>query len=102
MYFLFQTFVMLLESGNEEKYSFQEITDTMAYIEKCVEICWFLVLQTPPLYIGFTNLSAPNNDIDKGKYEVVGKGSKVDYVTWPPLQAWKDGDILLKGFVQAK
>lgn len=75
----------------------------MPYIEKCVELCWFIQTQTPPVHIDFTDLNNIDIAIDKTKYDIIsGKGKTIDCVVWPPLYKTKGGCLLAKGHVLAK
>ncbi|KAH3834030.1 hypothetical protein DPMN_107348 [Dreissena polymorpha] len=95
-------FVTKLESS-QEKYSLEELTGCMAYIERSVELCWYMCLQTPPMHIGFADNDKQDIAVDKTKYEIgSGKGTKVDFVLWPPLYDEKDGNIVMKGVIQTK
>ncbi|WAR09197.1 hypothetical protein MAR_019155 [Mya arenaria] len=91
-------FVTKLESSGGT-YSMDELTGCMAFIEHCVELCWY----TPPLVIGFSDNMKQDIAVDKTKYEIAsGKGAKVDFVLWPPLYGQKDGDVISKGVIQTK
>ncbi|XP_052808188.1 uncharacterized protein LOC128237043 [Mya arenaria] len=95
-------FVTKLESSGDT-YSMDELTGCMAFIEQCVELCWYMCMQTPPLFIGFSDNMKQDIAVDKTKYEIAsGKGAKVDFVLWPPLYGQKDGDVISKGVIQTK
>lgn len=90
-----------LESEKRERYSFEELTGCMPYIENCVELCWFIVLQTPPMHIDMTDCTG---DVDRDKFNLCDgcTRTKVDYLLWPALYREKDGNIVAKGIVQTK
>ncbi|XP_045206784.2 ELKS/Rab6-interacting/CAST family member 1-like [Mercenaria mercenaria] len=101
--FVKNSFVTKLESANGETYTFDELTVCMPYIERCIEICWFLNLQTPPMHIGFEDNALQDIAVDKAKYEITsGKGAKVDIVMWPPLYRAKEGLLMSKGCIKTK
>ena len=69
------------------------------FYEKCIELCWYMVIQDPAMYLD-EDIS-PGTVIDKNAYrEFTKKGEKVEYVVWPALYLHKDGPLLYKGVVQ--
>ncbi|KAL4230767.1 hypothetical protein ACF0H5_011142 [Mactra antiquata] len=101
--FVKNSFITRLESANGESYTFDELTACMSYIERCVELCWYMSVQVPAMYIGFNDNTKQDIAVDKSKYEISsGKGAKVDFVMWPPLYRYKDGPLLCKGCIKTK
>lgn len=100
---MLQAFVTTLEDEEPGRYSLEELTECMPYIEKCVELCWFMQAQTPPVYIDFDDLNKQDFEMDKTKYDSTsGKGKTVDCVLWPPLYRTKGDSLLSKGHVITK
>lgn len=69
------------------------------YVNKCVEVCWLMNTQRPPLI-----LAEPlqvGQTIDTFQYKEFTKhGDTVSFVVWLPLLIEKDGAVLTKGVVQ--
>ena len=69
------------------------------YVNKCVEICWLMNTQSPPLVLA-EPLHA-GQTIDTFQYKEFTKhGDTVSFVVWLPLLIEKDGAVLSKGVVQ--
>lgn len=70
------------------------------FFEKCINLCWCMVIQDPIMYLDED--IKQGTPIDKNTYkEFVKSGNKVKYVVWPALFLHKDGPLLYKGIVQA-
>lgn len=70
------------------------------FFEKCIKLCWCMVIQDPIMYLDED--IKPGTSIDKNTYkEFVKSGNKVKYVVWPALFLHQDGPLLYKGIVQA-
>lgn len=71
------------------------------FYEKCVELCWYMAIQDPVMYLDEN--TSPGTEIDKNTYrEFTKSGEKVMYVVWPALYLHEDGPVLYKGVVQVK
>ena len=93
-------FVSHLETDESSTYSLDELTGCMPYIEKCVELCWFMHAQTPAMYLTFDDVGRSDIGMDHSKYDSAsGKVKGVEFVLWPPLFRSKDGDLMSKGIV---
>uniref|UniRef100_A0A8W8KVZ5 Mitochondria-eating protein C-terminal domain-containing protein n=1 Tax=Magallana gigas TaxID=29159 RepID=A0A8W8KVZ5_MAGGI len=69
------------------------------YIEKCVELCWMMRIQDPPIYMEADY--QPNSPFDSNKMQSYTKAGKlVHFVVWPTFFFHKDGPLLAKGVVQ--
>lgn len=103
MEIFFQTLISQLENGADNRYTLQEISDCLPFIEKCVELCWFCVLQTPPIVVDTEFDSYKDREFDKIRYDPYSSdGKKIDVVVWPALYFENDGTVLAKGFAKAK
>lgn len=72
-----------------------------AYVEKCAELCWYMVFPIPPLFID--SGGRPNGIFDKNKYRFYQtSGTKYSFVVWPALYLYEDGNILAKGIAEAR
>ncbi|XP_071127875.1 uncharacterized protein [Mytilus edulis] len=71
----------------------------LAYIENCVNLCYYVAVQDPPMVIDFV----PGQMFDKQSWkEYTRSGTEVGYVVWPALYLYKGGPIMAKGVVQPK
>eukprot|EP00105_Crassostrea_gigas_P020165 XP_011438886.1 PREDICTED: uncharacterized protein LOC105336327 [Crassostrea gigas] len=71
------------------------------YIEKCVELCWMMRIQDPPIYMEADY--QPNSPFDSNKMRSYTKAGKlVHFVVWPTFFFHKDGPLLAKGVVQGR
>ncbi|XP_076071716.1 uncharacterized protein LOC143043183 [Mytilus galloprovincialis] len=72
----------------------------LTFFEKCVTVCWLMVVQDPEMYIA-DNLR-PGMKFNKEHYrEYTKSGPKVDYSVWPALYLHKNGPLMIKGVAQA-
>lgn len=97
------TLINLLEDSVQTRYTLQEISDCLPFIEKCVELCWFFVLQTPPIVIDLEFDSYKDKAFDKDRFDPFSSaGEKIDFVVWPALYYENNGGIIAKGVAKAK
>ncbi|VDI74532.1 Hypothetical predicted protein, partial [Mytilus galloprovincialis] len=102
---LYQNKSLCKNAIDDWKYKFKNINVmqlllTSEFFEKCVHLCWSMVIQDPKMYLD-EDLT-PNTPFDKNTYkEFVRSGDRVAYVVWPALFLHKDGPLLFKGVVQA-
>ena len=73
------------------------------YFKNCVEICWYFVIQDPPMYV--EHVSLKGTKIDKDTHKVFTKsGDIVKYHVWPALylhhQDGNNSPLMGKGVVQ--
>jgi hypothetical protein len=67
--------------------------------QKCVAICWFMVVQDPEMYIDGD--LHPGIQLDRDVYrEYTRSGKRVAFSVWPALYLHKDGPLLTKGVAQ--
>eukprot|EP00105_Crassostrea_gigas_P046404 XP_019930552.1 PREDICTED: uncharacterized protein LOC105347472 isoform X1 [Crassostrea gigas] len=72
----------------------------ISYVQKCVELCWFMNVQDPPM-----ELVAPKEgeDVDKNLFSHHGrKGKKVQTCVWAALLLHKEGPVVCKGYILPK
>ena len=70
-----------------------------AYYQKCVELCWLMVVQDPPVVM----LSEVNKEatFDRNVWkEYTRSGHTVEYIVWPALLLRDSGPVLAKGVIQ--
>ncbi|VDI57719.1 Hypothetical predicted protein [Mytilus galloprovincialis] len=84
---------------NKNENVMQIFTHSM-FFEKCVYLCWCMVIQDPVLHLDDDEVL--NTQIDKNTYEEFDKsGDSAAYVVWPALFLHKGGPLLCKGVVKA-
>ncbi|XP_052796656.1 myosin-11-like isoform X1 [Mya arenaria] len=72
------------------------------YVERCVKICWLMVVQDPPLYID-SNVNTGGERFQTNVYKAyMVNGQYVDFVVWPVLYLHEKGNILCKGVAQGR
>lgn len=66
---------------------------------KCLELCWFMNLQIPPMCVDFE--TKPGDAFRSNLYrEYVTPGKTVAFVVWPALFLYDGGGVLCKGVAE--
>ncbi|XP_061164990.1 uncharacterized protein LOC133173941 [Saccostrea echinata] len=69
------------------------------YVNKCIELCWMMRIQDPPIYM--ETEYPTNSEFDSNKMRSYTKAGKfIHFVVWPTFFLHKDGPLLAKGVVQ--
>ncbi|MDP0588199.1 MAG: hypothetical protein QS748_02950 [Candidatus Endonucleobacter bathymodioli] len=69
------------------------------YIQKSINICTNMLIQTPPLTFG--EIPKKGTDLNKDHYkEFTCSGTKISYMVFPALHLHKNGPLITKGVVQ--
>ncbi|KAK3100161.1 hypothetical protein FSP39_015579 [Pinctada imbricata] len=71
------------------------------YIKECIELCWLMAVQDPPLHIEWEYQEGDKFDPAKMR-SYTHSGDMIDYVVWPVLYLYENGPLLAKGVVQGK
>ena len=72
------------------------------YVEKCVELCWLMAIQSPPVAIDDNVEKYKKQRFDDRRFKpYTKKGQVIDYVVWPMLSI-SGGGMLGKGVAQCK
>ena len=71
------------------------------YIKECIELCWLMAVQDPPLHMEWEYQEGDKFDPSKMR-SYTHSGDLIDYVVWPMLYLYEDGPLLAKGVVQGK
>ena len=76
------------------------LEETKTYYEKCVEVCWPMVLHDPPVRM---ETKVPQGvKIDPSKYRLYGgNGDILEYLVWPALMV-EGGGFIAKGVAKPK
>ncbi|XP_061183570.1 uncharacterized protein LOC133191854 [Saccostrea echinata] len=71
------------------------------YVERCIQLCWMMAIQDPPMHLDFG--PSANSEADKNVYRMYTKqGDKVDFVVWPAVFLHNQGPLVQKGVLQPK
>ncbi|KAL3878448.1 hypothetical protein ACJMK2_030798 [Sinanodonta woodiana] len=69
------------------------------YIDRCTEVCWYMSVQDPQLFMDGSK--SPDEIFDSNKHtEYTKKGTYEEFVVWPALYLYKGGPMLSKGVAQ--
>ncbi|XP_053399682.1 uncharacterized protein LOC128557084 [Mercenaria mercenaria] len=70
------------------------------YLQKCLELCWLMAIQDPPVHLKCDGCKK-GELFDKNMYkEYTQAGPLIKYTVWPAVFLEKDGALLCKGVVQ--
>ncbi|XP_021352156.1 uncharacterized protein LOC110449540 isoform X2 [Mizuhopecten yessoensis] len=70
------------------------------YISSCIQICWDMLLQKPPMFLDFNMTRGCKINPEVCDF-YANQGSVVEFVVWPVLYRHFGGPVLNKGIVQA-
>ena len=69
----------------------------LSYVTKCVELCWYMCMQDPPMELAVPKKGAT---MDKNLFSFHGrKGRVVNCCVWAALLLHKDGPLVCKGYI---
>ncbi|XP_062613486.1 uncharacterized protein LOC134275231 isoform X1 [Saccostrea cucullata] len=69
----------------------------VTYVSKCVELCWYMCMQDPPMELVFPQ---KGDTMDKNLFSHHGrKGKVVDICVWAALLLHREGPVVCKGYV---
>ncbi|XP_062610715.1 uncharacterized protein LOC134272507 [Saccostrea cucullata] len=70
------------------------------YARKCMELCWYMAVQSPPMVIiSAVQCKGPFDEKYYSRYTATG--DLIDYVVWPCTLLHENGPVLAKGVAQA-
>lgn len=76
------------------------LRDFEAYLTRCVDTCWFMCIQDPPLYI---DIAEKGKAVDTKLFNLNKLGGDiVDVCVWPVLLLGDTSGIVCKGQVLTK
>ncbi|XP_061184511.1 reticulocyte-binding protein homolog 2a-like [Saccostrea echinata] len=71
------------------------------YMERCVQLCWMMSIQDPPMMLDFG--PAQDEEVDKNIFRMYTKqGDRVDFIVWPAVFLHENGPLVQKGVLQPK
>ncbi|XP_033742196.1 uncharacterized protein LOC117328768 [Pecten maximus] len=88
-------------ASNEAFTSFYgpELASCERFVFACVDVCWLMSVREPPMFLDFTCKNG--SKFNKEVYSFYTKtGNKVNYLVWPPIYIYENGQLLHKGVVQ--
>ena len=71
----------------------------LPYIDKCVELCWYMNIQERPVVIDFDYQKGDKFRTDVHRH-YTKTGSTCDFLVWPPMFLYDGGPLLQKGVMQ--
>ncbi|KAH3727947.1 uncharacterized protein LOC127854234 [Dreissena polymorpha] len=85
------------ELFGEETFQHKQI---QAYVQKCLEICWSMAVQYPPVVMD-TEIKRDGQPFDYAAYRpYTQSGPFFDFIVWPALYLNEGGGLLYKGVAQ--
>lgn len=93
-------FLKLTKDYKADKAVIEKIVQ-MSFFKSCVNICWKMVIQDPPMFLhpGVQK----GGKFDKAVYrEYTSSGQKVVFTVWPALYLHEGGPLLQKGVVKVE
>lgn len=78
-----------------------QFAKTTRFAERCVELCWFMQTNRPPIHLSacIPDDGKMNTDIFRAYMK---SGTEVDYIVWPVMYLYENGPVLNKGIAQPK
>lgn len=92
---------LYLSSDTEKTLTEDQMQACEPYIGQCVQLCWLMCVQDPPVYISWNLESGAKFSSDLYRH-YTKTGYTVDYLVWPALRLHRDGPLLCKGVAQGK
>ena len=90
---------MKSEKKWKDEYSIKECS---LYITTCIQLCWQMAIQDPPVHIEFER-KQKKLKFDKEKYKAyMRSGEEVSFIVWPPIYLHEGGPLLSKGVAEGK
>nr|XP_022323447.1 uncharacterized protein LOC111124659 isoform X2 [Crassostrea virginica] len=69
----------------------------MLYVQNCLELCWYMRMQDPPMVIV---TPTKGEEVDKTLFSFHGRrGKTVEVCVWPALLLHENGSLVCKGYV---
>ncbi|XP_063413723.1 girdin-like isoform X3 [Mytilus trossulus] len=95
------TVIGLYQTSEGKSYITEEqIEQCEQFVHKCVELCWLMAVNDPPVHM-FSDMKS-GESIDTTYFRhFTSSGDYVEYVVWPALLISKKGPVISKGVVQA-
>lgn len=103
LFLSFQQYMEHLKASDRAKFNIANDTKMKPFVNKCLELCWLMEIQSPPVVFGKLMEQGTQERFDSTTYKPYTKtGAFIDFVVWPPLYLHKQGQLLAKGVAQAR
>lgn len=80
---------------------YQKLDRVTKYLQKCVEVTWFMNVQDPPMGLLWPNTN--ENEISLNCFRHFTKfGNKLEHEVWPALLLHDQGPVIVKGVAQLR
>ncbi|CAG2242072.1 unnamed protein product [Mytilus edulis] len=80
---------------------YQKLDKVTRYLQKCVEVTWYMNVQDPPMGLLWPNTN--ENEISLNCFRHFTKfGNKLEHEVWPALLIHDQGPVIVKGVAQLR
>ncbi|XP_071125515.1 uncharacterized protein [Mytilus edulis] len=80
---------------------YQKLDKVTRYLQKCVEVTWYMNVQDPPMVLLWPNTN--ENEISLNCFRHFTKfGNKLEHEVWPALLIHDQGPVIVKGVAQLR
>ncbi|XP_052808187.1 uncharacterized protein LOC128237042 isoform X2 [Mya arenaria] len=96
-------FIKHIQRSRKEYGKDKTMKKLTSYMDRCSELCWYMVNQNPPVCLDET-VRQSGDEFERESYRFYShSGSKLDYIIWPALYlASQEGFLLVRGVAQPK
>ncbi|XP_053400476.1 uncharacterized protein LOC123558245 [Mercenaria mercenaria] len=98
-----EIYIENLQSMDAAAYRLAQHENVQPFLRECVELCWLMSVQDPPIVIGYHKNQNRTEKFDTAVFKPYTQtGVYFDYLVWPPLYLHENGPLLAKGVAQAR
>ncbi|XP_060565714.1 uncharacterized protein LOC132724768 [Ruditapes philippinarum] len=83
-------------SSKNQNPKFLHEPSVKAYVQECLKLSWFMVIQDPPM----TMVLEPASNDYKYFKEYKNRGKFLSYIVWPALLLQEEGELICKGVAE--
>lgn len=92
---------IVIKLRNNQDFGDQIVDACKRYITRCVELCWLMRIQDPPVVLSWAIPEDRVFDTNTYKY-YLSTGKELDYVVWPCMYMFDGGPMIMKGVAEGK
>ena len=92
--FLQKVFVLVTQDSEPNFAETVDREDVQEYMNECIQTCWLMSVQDPPMYLEF------NEQSHDRLRRFTQSGSTLEFYVWPSLYLHKEGPLMAKGVAQ--
>ncbi|XP_071125521.1 uncharacterized protein [Mytilus edulis] len=81
---------------------YQDNFNVNKYMDKCIEICWFMNVLDPPMVLKWPMEHQNAEDLVANFRHYTKAGIQLDFAVWPALLFYDQGPLVVKGVMQMK